>query len=292
MLMHPAPGALKAGMRNATADSQQPSSLTIRLMEIYDRLHRHYGYEAHWWPLFTSNWRWEIMLGAILVQQTQWERVEQAIQRLDQLGLVDEQALANAPIETITAAIRPVAYPNAKAPSLKALAQYVVDHYQGETRLIFRRPAEEVRAELLGLAHVGPETADTMLVYAGEQASFVVDMYLRRLFARLGILPDDTTSRYEVLRRQLETALPDNLDLAAYPHLGGSRARLFWDFHALIVEHGIHHCLPRRPRCDQSSAPRRGFAQAIKCAAHCPPCDGCPLRDICAAYQAGATGIG
>src|SRR5687768_11452711 len=101
------------------------ATLTATLLELYARLHRHYGYEAHWWPIFTGNWRWETMLGAILVQQTQWERVEQAIRRLDPLGLVDERALAAAPVETIVATIKPVAYYNGKGPSLKRLAQYI-----------------------------------------------------------------------------------------------------------------------------------------------------------------------
>lgn len=257
------------------------------LLDIYDRLHRHYGYEAHWWPLFTANWRWEIMLGAVLVQQTQWERVEQAIQRLDALGLVDVRALAEAALPTVVEAIRPVAYYNGKAPSLQRLARYILEHYDGDVARLFEQPTAELRQELLRLPHVGPETADTLLVYAGHHASFVVDAYLRRLFARLGPIPHVATLRYEQVRQIFEAALPPDLDLSAYPHLEGSRARLFWDFHALIVEHGIHHCLPRRPRCDQTSAPRRAFSQPIKCATHCPPCDGCPLRPVCAAYQSG-----
>lgn len=270
----------------ATTDAHDPS-LTQQLIAVYDRLHRHYGHEPHWWPIFTSNWRWEIFLGSILVQQTQWERVEQAIIRLDAAGLVDEQALAIAPIETIREAIRPVAYYNAKAPSLQKLAQYVVEHY-GSIERLFEQPVNEVRHELLRLPHVGPETADTLLLYAGQHASFVVDAYLRRVFGRLGVVPNVEKLPYESLRRLLHDALPADLDLSAYPHLQNSRMRLFWDYHALIVEHGIHHCLPRRPRCDQESAPRRPFAQAIKCATHCPPCNGCPLRDVCAAYQTGA----
>lgn len=278
---------LRLHRRNQVEGSLMSTPLTQQLLEIYDRLHRHYGYEAHWWPIFTNNWRWEIMLGAVLVQQTQWERVEQAIQRLDALGLVDERTLADAPVTMIVEAIRPVAYYNAKAPSLKALAQYVVERYDGDTAQIFTRPTAEIRSELLTLPHVGPETADTMLVYAGHHASFVVDAYLRRIFGRLGTIPDVTTLKYETLRQIFEAALPADLDLGQYPHLQGSRARFFWDFHALIVEHGIHHCLPRRPRCDESSAPRRAFTQPIKCAEHCPPCGGCPLREVCAAYRTG-----
>lgn len=262
-------------------------TLTDNLIAIYDRLHRHYGHEPHWWPLFTNNWRWEVFLGAVLVQQTQWERVEQAIMRLDAAGLVNEHALAAASVDQIREVIRPVAYYNAKAPSLKKLAQYVVDQYNGDVAQLFDQPTDALRQELLRLPHIGPETADTMLVYAGHHASFVIDAYLRRIFARLGPIPNVERLPYEALRRVFEDALPNDLDLSAYPHLQGSRARLFWDYHSLIVEHGIHHCLPRRPRCDQTSAPRRPFAQAIKCASHCPPCSGCPLRDVCQAYQAG-----
>ncbi|HEY0604912.1 MAG TPA: hypothetical protein VGD58_18475 [Herpetosiphonaceae bacterium] len=259
--------------------------LTNQLLDIYDRLHRHYGHEPHWWPLFTNHWRWEIVLGSILVQQTQWERVEQAIQNLDALGLVNERTLATAPVETIVEAIKPVAYYNAKGPSLKHFAQYVVQRYNGDVTRLFERPTDQLRKELLALPHIGPETADAILLYGGHHASFVVDAYLRRVIGRLGTIPDVATLKYGALQQIIEQALPDDLDLSAYPHLENSRMRLFWDFHALIVEHGIHHCLSRRPRCDETSAPRRAFSQPIKCATHCPPCDGCPLREICAAYQ-------
>lgn len=261
------------------------ATLTNTLLAIYDWLHQHYGYEPHWWPIFTNNWRWEIFLGSVLVQQTQWERVEQAIMQLDALGLVDEHALANASVDVIREAIKPVAYYNAKAPSLKRLAQHIVEHYDGNVESLLDRPTPELRHDLLRLPHVGPETADTILVYAGHHASFVVDAYLRRIFGRLGVTPNVEKLPYETLRRIFEDALSTDLDLSRYPHLANSRARLFWDYHSLIVEHGIHHCLPRRPRCDESSAPRRPFTQAIKCADHCPPCNGCPLRDVCVAYQ-------
>jgi endonuclease III related protein len=265
----------------------QNGELGAALLDVYDRLHRHYGYEAHWWPIFTSNWRWEIMLGSILVQQTQWERVEQAVKALDALGLVDEQALSVAPIDLVVEAIRPVAYYNAKGPALVALARHIVDHHGGATARMFEQPTTTARAELLARTNIGPETADTMLLYAGHHPVFVVDAYLRRLFGRLGIIPGVLTLRYEPLRALLEQALPEDIDLSAYPHLDGDRARFFWDYHALIVEHCIHHCLARRPRCDQTSAPRRSFSQPIKCAGHCPPCNGCPLREACAAYQSG-----
>jgi endonuclease-3 related protein len=263
------------------------TNLHDMLLGTYDRLHRHYGYEPHWWPIFTANWRWEIMLGSILVQQTQWERVEQAIKALAALDLVDEHELARAPVPVGVAASRPAAYYNTKAPALIALARHIVEHHGGETAALFEQPTAVVRAELLRLPQIGPETADTMLLYAGHHAVFVVDAYLRRLFGRLGWLPGATTARYEPLRELIEGALSGDLDLSAYPHLGNSRERFFWDYHALIVEHSIHHCLARNPHCDETSAPRRAFSQPIKCATHCPPCDGCPLRTVCAAYRSG-----
>ncbi|WP_026370982.1 endonuclease III domain-containing protein [Kallotenue papyrolyticum] len=263
--------------------------LTAQLHALYARLHEHYGHEPHWWPIFTQRPQWEIVLGAILVQQTAWERVEQAIQQLAALELIDERALAAAPVAIIRAAIQPVAFYNAKAPALKRLAQYVVERYAGDVRHLLRQPTTLLRRELLRLPQVGPETADSILLYAGQHAVFVVDAYLRRIVGRLGLLPDVERLPYETLRQIFESALPTAPDARAYPHLAGDRARFFWDFHALIVEHGMHHCLARRPRCDQSSAPRRNFAQAIKCATHCPPCDGCPLRPLCAGYRAART---
>ena len=124
---------------------QAHSTLSEQLMAIYDRLHRHYGHEEHWWPIFTANWRWEVFLGAVLVQQTQWERVEQAIMRLDAAGLVDERTLAAASVDQIKEAITPVAYYNAKAPSLQKLAQYVVDHYNRDVARLFDQPTAGLR---------------------------------------------------------------------------------------------------------------------------------------------------
>jgi len=259
--------------------------LTEQLLTVYNTLHLHYGHEPHWWPLFTRNRRWEIFLGAVLVQQTQWERVEAAILRLHSAGLVDERALSAAPTAAVVEAIRPAAYYNTKGPALQRLARYVVDTWDGDIARMLEQPTADARRELLSLPHIGPETADAILLYAGDHDVFVVDAYLRRVFGRLGILPGVERMPYETLRQTIEAALPATVDLSAYPHLDGSRAAFFWDYHALIVEHGIHHCLARRPRCDRPSAPRRLFTQPIKCAAHCLDCTGCPLRPVCDAYH-------
>ncbi len=262
-------------------------TLTQHLLTVYQTLHLHYGHEPHWWPIFTHNRRWEIFLGAVLVQQTHWERVEAAMQRLDALGLVDERALAEASPAAVVEAIRPVAFYNAKAAALQHLARYVVTRYDGDVARLLDQPTGIARHELLGLPHIGPETADAILLYAGGHAVFVVDAYLRRVLGRLGVLPGAASMQYEALRQAIESALPETIDLSPYAHLEGSRAAFFWDFHALIVEHGIHHCLALLPRCDRPSAPRRRFTQPIKCAAHCLDCTGCPLRLDCKAYQHG-----
>ncbi|MBA3945105.1 MAG: DNA repair protein [Herpetosiphonaceae bacterium] len=260
-------------------------SLTPRLMALYHTLHGHYGHEPHWWPIFGPDRHWEIIIGALLVQQSKWERVEATIIRLLDHQLYHPAALATTTPELLSPLLAGIAYPRQKAPKLIQLAQHLSHCAAGDTTRWLAQPTQPLRQELLGLAGVGPETADVILLYAGHHPVFVVDGYLRRLFARLDLIPNCATLPYETLRATIEAALPADLDLSAYRHLGDSRTMLFWDYHALINEHCIHHCLASRPHCETGSAPRRPFAQPEKCAGHCPPCSGCPLRPVCLAYN-------
>ncbi len=266
------------------------TTLAAQLMEVYARLHGHYGHEPHWWPIFGPDRRWEIVLGAVLVQQSRWERVEAAVLTLLGAGCYTPGDIAAQTPASLAPLLRGVAFPQQKAPQIIGLARHVLARADGDVARWLAQPPTTARAELLGLPGIGPESADVILVYAGGHALMVVDAYLRRVLARLGLLSDAPAQPYEQLRHTLEAALGPELDLGAFPHLSGSRARLLWDFHALINEHCIHHCLARLPRCDDASAPRRPFTKPEKCAAHCPPCAGCPLRDHCAAYQAGLLG--
>lgn len=254
-------------------------------MALYDGLHRHYGTEPHWWPIFGPDRRWEIVMGALLVQQSKWERVEDVINRLLATQCYTPQQIAATTEAELVPFLTGVAYPRQKAPNLIRIAQQLVAHADGDVAKWLAKPTAAMRRELLALRGIGPETADVILLYAGNHAVFVVDAYLRRLFERLGLIPECMTMPYESLRRLIKAALAHDLDLTPYPHLNGSRVALFWDYHALINEHCIHHCLAQRPHCDTTSAPRRPFRQPEKCALHCPPCTGCPLRADCKAYQ-------
>lgn len=261
------------------------TSLTERLIETYARLHIHYGHEPHWWPIFGPLRRWEIVLGALLVQQSRWERVEAAIMRLLAAEWYTPAALATVEPDALVPLLVGVAYPRQKAPWLIGMARHVMARSGGDVQQWLAGPLPERRREFLALPGVGPETADAVLLYAGDHPVFVVDAYLRRVFARLDLIPNVATLPYEQLRALIETALPPTIDLRRWPHLHNDRTAFFWDYHALINEHCIHHCLARRPHCVTTSAPRRPFAQPQKCATHCPPCDGCNLRLGCLSYH-------
>jgi endonuclease III related protein len=265
-------------------DDRCVARLSDLLRDTYRALHVHYGPQTHWWPIFSDQPRLEILLGALLVQQTRWERVELAIRQLrDALGpAFSLEGIAAAHAEQLVEPIRPVAYYTVKARRLPELCAFFAAR-GGIVRALEGDLAAR-RAELLALPGVGRETADTILLYAAERPSFVIDAYTRRFFARLGCLPPDVErAPYDALRGMFQQALRAE-DYAHYPHLGGELARLYADYHALIVEHGVRHCTSRSPRCDASGAQRIYTAEAGR-VWRCPPCGGCPLREGCAFRQ-------
>jgi endonuclease-3 related protein len=185
--------------------------------------------------------------------------VEQVLLRLQAAGLVTWEALASADPELLTPMLNGAAYPPTRARLLPKLASAVLAAGGVEALLA----ADDPRVALLALPQVGPETADTLLAFTGTSVP-VVDAYLRRVLGRLGLV--DPTAAYAVVRAQLVDEDPG----------------IPWElFHALLVEHGIHHCLTRRPLCDRPGRPRRDYAEPRKCAEHCPPCGGCPLAPVC-----------
>ena len=180
--------------------------------------------------------------------------------RLHAAGLATWPALAVADPDVLRPMLSGSAYPTTRAHVLPRLAAEVLA--AGGVRAVLDRP--DARTALLALPQVGPETADAVLAFTGTHEP-VVDAYKRRVLGRLGLV--DPAAPYDVVRRQL-----------AAMSTGGIR----WDvLHALLVEHGIHHCLGRAPRCTGEGLSRRDYAEPRKCAEHCPPCGGCPLADIC-----------
>ena len=198
----------------------------LTLQSLYRRLFDHYG-PQHWWPADSP---FEVMVGAVLTQNTAWTNVERAIHSLRQADLLDPAAMAElAPVQ-LAELIRPSGYFNVKARRLHALCEWLLnepDAYEMET--------ESLRERLLAIHGIGPETADDILLYAYERPVFVIDAYTRRLFSRLALLDGDQS--YEVLRAAFEQALP-------------KQVALFNEYHALIDHHAKLVCRPK-PRCGE-----------------------------------------
>ena len=218
--------------------------MSSQLLAIYALLHRHFG-PRHWWPAETP---FEVVIGAILTQNTAWRNVERAIANLRAAGALTPRALLKRELAELEAMIRPAGFFRQKATRLQGFARYLEAHHHGDLRGWLGRPLDLVRAELLRLPGIGPETADAILLYAGQRPSFVVDAYTRRLFGRLGLLRGSES--YDQVRALFMTALPPD-------------AELFNEFHALIVEECKACCLPR------------------------PRCPSCPLRPLCPAALPG-----
>lgn len=273
-------------------------ALRERVLALYAALHAHFGHEPHWWPIHSDTPQLEMLLGAVLVQQTRWETVEAALGRLRAAGLFSAHAIAEADAAGLPALIRPCAFHSQKAHGLQAICRYLLERHDGEIGRLLEGERRAVRAELLALPRVGRETADTIMLYAGGHPTFIVDAYARRLLARVDLAPgfDFLRAPYDEVQALVEGALlvdgpPFEAPRPAFSHLDGSLRHFMWDLHALITEACIHHCLANNPRCDSPGAHRR-FVDPRKCAEHCLACDACPLREGCAAYHRAAAADG
>lgn len=265
----------------------------VSLRDLYAILRTHFGplhgadTRLPWWPLFGSDPPFEIIVGAVLVQQTRWETVEAAVLRLLATDMLSPATLTAAHPEALAAIIRPVAFHSQKALGLIAIARHIGLHYDGSTAGMLARPTADLRAELLALPRIGPETCDVIMLYAGGHPVFVVDAYTRRLFERVdpemgGEMPGAEDKRlwqapYEQLRLAIESELSDPAcDL-------GPPTPIFSDLHAQINEVCVRYCLSR-PRCDGPPARRIYSVQASR-ESYLTSNTGCPLRSVCAWYQ-------
>src|SRR5438034_11087140 len=164
----------------------------------------------HWWPART---RFEVIVGAYLTQNTSWTNVERALRRLRSAGLLNVQAMRKVSLAKLESQIRSAGYFRQKARRLKKFVAFLDDHYGGSLARMFAQPTARLRQELLALNGVGPETADSILLYAGQHPIFVVDAYTRQLLARHDILPEN--ARYEVIRKLCERALAREIGRAS-----------------------------------------------------------------------------
>lgn len=268
------------------------------LYTIYTILERHFGRNPTWWPIFGDDPPFEMLLGAVLVQQTRWEAVEQAILRLREAGLLAARALAQAHALEIIPLLRPVAFYTQKAPGIIAISAHICTHYAGHTAAMLARPTASLRPELLALPRIGPETADVILLYAGAHPVFVVDDYTRRLFGRINPPLDSVPANgftwekahYDAVQQQIERELSPPI-VAGIPDSAAIPLALqahYADYHALINEECVRYCVARNPRCDGPPARRVYSIQAGR-ESYLDRHDGCPLRKICAFYQARQT---
>jgi endonuclease III related protein len=201
------------------------------LLTAYERLHAAFG-PQHWWP---GESPFEIMVGAVLVQNTAWRNVERAIRNLYDAGVMDPNALYALPAEELAELIRPAGYFQVKARRLRNLLKLVVEDYGGALDAMFAVEPFVLREQLLGVHGIGPETADAILLYAGGRPTFVVDTYTHRVLARHGWIEYD--AGYHEIKEFCESSLPAD-------------AALYNEYHALLVRVGKEHCRRAAPRCE------------------------------------------
>lgn len=199
------------------------------LQDIYDQLLQAFG-PQHWWPGENA---FEVLVGAVLVQNTAWTNVAKVIRCLREEGLMSPKALYHLPDAELEELLRPVGYYRVKARRLKNVLRYCVTKYGGSLEKMFQTPLETLRQELLQINGVGPETADSILLYAGNLPTFVVDAYTHRIFARHGWVEPDAD--YYTLKEFFESQLePD--------------PQLYNEYHALLVRLGKEYC-KKKPQC-------------------------------------------
>jgi len=208
------------------------------LLDLYNRLYKAFG-PRHWWP---GDSPFEVTVGAILTQNTAWRNVEKAIGNLKAANLLSPDALQHLPVEDLAAVIRPAGYYNIKARRLKHFLGFLFTEDGGDLDRLLAGDLDTLRGKLLSINGVGPETADSILLYAGKRPSFVVDAYTKRILFRHRLMPEEA-SYDEVRDFFMDCLAPD--------------VAMFNEYHALLVHLGHTFCSKRTPKC--SECPARGW---------------------------------
>ena len=241
-----------------------PTSREEEIRTYYETLYSAWG-RQYWWPART---RFEVIVGAYLTQNTSWSNVEIAMRRLRQGHLLSLAAMREVSLSELENRIRSSGYFRQKAPRLKKFVAFVDEHYRGSLRCMFAQPTDKLRQELLALNGVGPETADSILLYAGQHPVFVVDAYTRRVLERHQLV--SAKASYDHVRELCEQSLADVQAAAltaessyAHPPSAMSLARrtpaaqVYNDMHGLIIAVGKHYCRKSEPLC--TACPLRPF---------------------------------
>ena len=223
---------LPSPIRGEPVEQSGQESLDVTLNSIYAALYKRYG-PQHWWP---GDSAFEMMVGAVLTQSAAWTNVGKAIDNLKSEGVLSSHALREIDINELARLIYPSGYFNAKAAKLKALVIWYGSNYGGDLQKLRKRPLAPLRDELLDVFGIGEETADSILLYAANKPSFVIDAYTRRIFARMGVLPMKDT--YADWRQMFMDVLKSDVGR-------------FNEYHALIVKHGKDVCTKSKPKCTE-----------------------------------------
>jgi len=248
-----------------------------KIREIFRTLEAAMG-PQHWWPAGSP---FEVVVGAFITQNTAWTNVERALGNLREAAVLSISGVRNTPLEELEQMVRPAGYFRQKAARLQRFVSHLDASHSGSLDHMFTQPLEALREELLGLPGIGPETADSILLYAAGREVFVVDTYARRIFERHALIGPD--ARYDQIRLGVERALaretplssPDAAQPSAEPGAGAPAARRsathpptphapsaastmerselsrrYSEFHALIVQTAKHYCVKAAPRCE------------------------------------------
>ena len=248
--------------RKAAVDSPRSIDPSQTIRTLYRELSRLWG-PQHWWPAETP---FQVIVGAIATQNTSWSNVERALGNLRAANVLSVAAVRALPVSELEQLVRPSGYFRQKAARLKNFVAFVEQRYGGSLEAMLARPTAELRKELLAQKGIGPETADSILLYAGQHAIFVVDAYTRRVLERHEAVTGD--AKYDEVRELVEQALvleewtpasvgeksatappthpPSAMSAAARPPM----AQVYNEMHGLFVQLGKHYCTKRNPRCE------------------------------------------
>lgn len=205
------------------------NSSNTAFLKIYKKLYKTLG-PQRWWPGDTP---FEIIVGAILTQNTNWHNASLAIEKIKVAGLLHPKKLLMEH-RRIPRLIKTSGFYRMKSKYLRAFLKYYVGKYDGRTSRIVKKDTRAIRHELLTIPGIGPETADSILLYAFDKRVFVVDGYTRRIFSRHGMIKSDMP--YDTLQKFIESNLP-------------ASTRIYNEFHALLVRAGKEYCRKNEPLC-------------------------------------------
>lgn len=201
------------------------------LIEIYQKLYQAFG-PQHWWPGDTP---FEIAVGAILTQNTNWGNVERAIQNLKKQGALSARFIHEMSVKKLAELIRPAGYFNVKADRLKSFMNFFMNTYHGNMNKMKNEDTYTLREKLLSVKGIGPETADSILLYALEKTVFVIDAYTKRVLSRHGVMEHEKS--YDEFQGLFHSSVEKD-------------TKLFNEYHALFVKVGKTYCKRKKPMCD------------------------------------------